>query len=367
MWFMLLLLVLMLAPAAGAASSLPAPGGRHYSTGLLKLPQAFRGLGGTYVKLKGCTGLPADYDLRELEIVPNVKDQGPCGSCWAYAKTASLESAVKAAASDGSPLLDLSEQELVSCDKANYGCDGGMLNQNEYQVAVGQTDEASFPYTARGDACVTGLAPVAKALSFVRLKKIDDEQVKCALFRSRTIPWITVSADGTRWSRPPTGDMAVWPARANNTQTNHAVGLVGWRTIKGKTYFIMRNSWGNLWGSTGGRPTAERGYALIPLGADALGEEVAYATTGTAPCEPPRPLLPIEITANIGDELVLAVKPDKSATFTWLKGEREIAKGGWSIVFKVESSEGLYKVLAENTCGRGESTVRIKALTVKPQ
>lgn len=355
--------------ALGATSALAdtivtSRGGRHYHTGLLKLPEIYRGLGASYVELADCDELPADFDLRDLGVVPPVKDQGQCGSCWAFSKTASLESAARAG---GGSLYDLAEQELVSCDRNNYGCDGGNLNQAEYQVKTGQALEGAFPYTASDTRCKTGLDHPAKGVEFVRVRTVNETQVKCALFRSHTIPWITVSAGGGRWGSPPTGDMSVWPTGANNRSTNHAIGLVGWRVVGGKTYFIARNSWGASWGSTGGRPGGERGYALMPLGADALGEEVAYVTTSVMPCQPPKPVLPVEVVATPGEEIVLAVKYDSSATYDWYRGETPVTGVGATLVVKVDAinAEIVYRVVATNGCGSGESRVRVKALAVR--
>lgn len=359
----LMLAVLLAAEPAHGDTVVGGARGREYHTGLLKMPEIYRGLGASLVELAECDGMPDDFDLRDLGVVPSIRDQGSCGSCWAFSKTASLESATKAG---GGALQDLAEQELVSCDKNNYGCDGGLLNQTEYQVKTGQTPESAFPYTASDARCKTGLAHPAKGLDFVRVRTVNETQVKCALYKTHTIPWITVSAGGGRWSNPPTGDNAVWPSNANNRSTNHAVGLVGWKKISGKTYFIMRNSWGKGWGNSGGRPGAEKGYALMPLGADALGDEVAYITTNSMPCQPPKPLLPVEVMGNPGDELVLAVKPDASATFKWFKGDAPYAGSGTTAVVKVESAvETVYRVVAENSCGTGESKVRVKALAIR--
>lgn len=359
-----LLLAVSVATPARADAVVTGAAGQRYHTGLLKLPESYRGLGASLVELADCDELPESFDLRDLGVVPPVRDQGPCGSCWAFSKTASLESAVRAV---GGTLFDLAEQELVSCDRSNYGCDGGLLNQTEYQVKTGQALETAFPYTASDARCKTGLSHPAKGLEFVRVRTVNEMQVKCALFKTHAIPWITVSAGGSRWSNPPTGDMDVWPKPASNRQTNHAVGLVGWRQVSGKTYFVMRNSWGTRWGSTGGRPGTERGYALMPLGADALGEEVAYITTQAMPCQPPRPVLPVEVVATPGEEIVLAVHADASAVYQWYRGETLVGGNASTLPVRVETAnaELIYRVVATNGCGNGESRVRVKALAVK--
>jgi len=68
-------------------------------------------------------GIPAAKDWRSLGAVNPVKNQAQCGSCWAFSATSAMESAQKI--QKGGALLSLSEQELVSCDKECYGCQGG--------------------------------------------------------------------------------------------------------------------------------------------------------------------------------------------------------------------------------------------------
>lgn len=68
------------------------------------------------------TGIPTSVDWTKLGAVNKVKDQGQCGSCWAFSVTASLEGM---AAIKTKKLLDLSEQQLVDCDTTSYGCEGG--------------------------------------------------------------------------------------------------------------------------------------------------------------------------------------------------------------------------------------------------
>ena len=67
--------------------------------------------------------IEGDWDWRVQNKVGPVKDQGSCGSCWAFASTAVHESAH--AIRHGGPILSLAEQELVDCAKLNFGCDGG--------------------------------------------------------------------------------------------------------------------------------------------------------------------------------------------------------------------------------------------------
>ncbi|EKF27933.1 cysteine peptidase, putative, partial [Trypanosoma cruzi marinkellei] len=70
-------------------------------------------------------GAPAAVDWRARGAVTAVKDQGQCGSCWAFSAIGNVESQWFLA---GHPLTNLSEQMLVSCDKTDTGCSGGLMN-----------------------------------------------------------------------------------------------------------------------------------------------------------------------------------------------------------------------------------------------
>ncbi len=215
--------------------------------------------------------LPETFDLRTLGTVSDVRDQGGCGSCWSFSMTGSLESAMRVA---GKGMFDLSEQELVSCDRSNGGCGGGNLNGFSYQTDHGQGLEKDYPYTARDGRCKS-VTTAAKGTGFEYIGGPDrsptENELKCGLYMSHTVPWIVVSASGS-WSRPPKDEKTAY-THCGRGQTNHAVGVVGWwKDSKGKTQFIMKNSWGTSWGAGG--------YMSLPLGCDSFGDEVAFIKAG---------------------------------------------------------------------------------------
>ncbi len=331
--------------------------GQKFHTGLIQKPKNMRGLGETHVMLADCGNLPEEFDLRDLGVVPSVKDQGSCGSCWAFSETASLESAY---AASGGSVLNLAEQQLVSCDKSNYGCNGGNLNNFDYQIKVGQTLEENFPYTAKTGKCKAGLQAGVKGTSFAyvgqRNRRATEKEVQCALYQSHTIPWITVSANN-RWGSMSSKSDNLYTTCGSGS-TNHAIGLVGWKTVNGKVYFKIRNSWGSSWGSDAGRPGSERGYNMMKLGCDNLGEEVAYIISSALPCQPPKVKLPAEVSIAKGDEVRLGIRPEGGVDYVWSSDKTTLGKG--EFMYVSPAADTIYTVVGSNTCGKAESSVRVK-------
>lgn len=358
MFMRIIMALFLLIPSIAMATPTVFTGGKLKGTGLLHNPARDEGLGVQHTTLADCDGLPEEFDLRTLNVVPPIRDQGSCGSCWAFSMTGSLESAHAAATSE---MLNLSEQQLVSCDRGNYGCGGGNLNDFDFQISKGQALETAFPYTGRNSSCRSGLQPSAKGTSFAYVgassRRATEKEVMCALFKSHTIPWITVSAGGGNWNSPPSAADAVF-SRCGNGGTNHAVGLVGWKTIGGKVYMKMRNSWGSDWGNTAGLAGgAEKGYALMPLGCDNLGEEVAYIITQAMPCQPPKVKLPVETMAQAGVDVMLGVRAESGVDYKWYVNDVEVAQG--AMAYFHPDATTVYKLVGKNACGQSESSSKI--------
>ena len=89
--------------------------------------------------------LPASFDWRDQNAVTPVKDQGNCGSCWAFASIAALESL--AIIETGASVPDYSEQFPISYNLANFGCDGGKLtNAANFYKRIGTVSDDCLPY-----------------------------------------------------------------------------------------------------------------------------------------------------------------------------------------------------------------------------
>lgn len=351
----LLCLESAIAIAADKVATVKSPSGKTYYTGLKHEPKALKNLGKTFVTLEDCEGLPEEFDLRKLNIVPDIKDQGQCGSCWSFSMTGSLESAVMAG---GGPKLDLSEQELVACDSSQWGCGGGNLHGFSYQISKGQGKESDFPYTSGrtgSDGSCKQISKVAKGTSFVYVgaanRTATEKEVKCALYKSKTIPWITVAAEGN-WGQAPSNENTIFNS-CGRGQTNHAIGVVGWKKVNGKSVFIIKNSWGKEWGA--------QGYALMALGCDSLGDEVAYIQTNASPCRAPEIKLPAIVQAYKGTEVMVGVKDNKQWTYDWYNEAGTKIYSGPHLYVTPEKTS-VYKLIARSNCGKAESLVKVEIL-----
>merc|ERR1712224_597793 len=92
--------------------------------------------------------LEDEVDWTTKGAVNPIKNQGQCGSCWAFGTVASVEGInfIK-----NKKLVSLSEQQLVSCDKGDHGCGGGLPdNAFKYVESTGLTTESNYPYKAGG-------------------------------------------------------------------------------------------------------------------------------------------------------------------------------------------------------------------------
>jgi C1A family cysteine protease len=199
---------------------------------------------------------PAAWDWRDHGAVNAVKNQGSCGSCWAFSTVAGLEG--QDVVDQSASLPSLSEQELVDCDKQSSGCNGGLMHLAlEYLVNGhdGQIDtESSYPYHARGGSCSASSHDVGmKGIKGYSLwcNLFDDPSKKCdeaeMLENSATLGPLMIALNANPLMSYShgilDGDYRGHP--------NHGVAIVGWGTESGKDFWIVRNSWGASWGEHG--------------------------------------------------------------------------------------------------------------------
>lgn len=211
----------------------------------------------------GCIAGLSAWDWRKQGKVTPVKNQGGCGSCWAFGVIGALESSYLIR---NSATTDESEQFVLANSGAGSCAGGNRASANAFLVSTGTAAEATVPYlgtsgpanpgvTTPYDAVATGFVnPAVEVPSVAELK-----QALCEYGP------LSVSVNATGYFQSYTG--GVFNEGANSS-TNHAVLLIGWDDSKGA--WLIKNSWGTGWGETGGYGT-ERGYMWIAYGSNLVG------------------------------------------------------------------------------------------------
>uniref|UniRef100_A0A915Q721 Uncharacterized protein n=1 Tax=Setaria digitata TaxID=48799 RepID=A0A915Q721_9BILA len=203
--------------------------------------------------------LPKSFDWGEKGAVTPVKNQGYCGSCWAFSVTGNIEGvwAIKTG-----QLVSLSEQELVDCDVIDQGCNGG-LPVNAFQEIIrmgGLEPEDRYPYKAKNGTCHLVRADIAVTIDdFVRIP--NNETVMKAWVAQRGPLSVGIDAELLAYYKG--GILHPSRARCPSSKIDHGVLITGYGVHNSMPYWIIKNSWGPQWG--------ENGYFRLMRGKDVCG------------------------------------------------------------------------------------------------
>ncbi|KAG2447039.1 hypothetical protein HYH02_007790 [Chlamydomonas schloesseri] len=246
---------------------------------------------------------PASVDWRAAGKLTPIRNQGGCGSCWAFAATAALEAnyLIRFGSGPACDALDLSEQQIVSCANANEGyggskgCSGGWSTDAlDYVYKRKQMTERRWPYTSSTGTCNRGMPGpgerIATGRTYYLSTAASEDRLKRWVAIGPTVIYFCVE-DSFRWY---TG--GYYSSSTCGTCHNHAMVAVGYTATGANPHWIIRNSWGTGWGGW------EFGYARVRMQGSTAGpcglHQTAIAPTFqitetlASRCPPPPPSPP---------------------------------------------------------------------------
>jgi len=246
---------------------------------------------------------PAAVDWRKTIVVTPVKNQGQCGSCWAFSATQTIESQY---ALDAAPeyAISFSPQQITSCTTDCYGCQGGWpySGYNYVKGVAGLSNEWYWPYTqsmiaqsttaacstnvtifdgpdaelAGGHATVTGYNYVIPQCSSGACDSQDMNGLAAAVAEGP----VSICVNAGAWNDYSGGVLSQSACGGYGADDlDHCVQLVGYNTTASSPYWIVKNSWSTTWG--------EDGYIFLeyPANTCGLGNEATRPIIGNAVAE----------------------------------------------------------------------------------
>merc|ERR1712211_63171 len=186
--------------------------------------------------------LAASVDWRSKGAVTPVKNQGQCGSCWAFSTVGGLEGAWEIGTGT---LTSMSEQQFVDCSKANLGCNGGSMESGfQYAEGVAVATESSYPYTVRDGSCKSsGYSTAIPRGGVTGYKSVGASTSSLQSALQHGPVSVAIEADQMSFQGYSGGVIT----SGCGTQLDHGVTAVGYTS----DYFIVKNSWGASWGNNG--------------------------------------------------------------------------------------------------------------------
>ncbi|CAH1391948.1 unnamed protein product [Nezara viridula] len=195
--------------------------------------------------------IPESIDWRTSGAVTPVKNQGSCGSCWAFSSTGAIEGQLF---KKTGKLVSLSEQQLMDCSYSynNSACRGGLMDNsfNYLKDVEGLESENSYPYEGKNKRCrynENKVVPGTKVKAYTDIEELDDDALKAAVATVGPIS-IAVTADNRGFKFYGSG---VFDGETCGNKLDHGILLVGYGSEDGEDYWLVKNSWGPRWGENG--------------------------------------------------------------------------------------------------------------------
>ncbi|XP_054778214.1 zingipain-2-like [Prosopis cineraria] len=228
-----------------------------------------------------CPDAPPSIDWRVFGAVTPVKNQGKCGSCWAFSTTGATEGIYKIATGN---LVSVSEQQLMSCEPYNLGCEKGGWYTRGFEYVVqngGIATEKDYPYTEKDGSCDHEKEKLIAATidGYVNKTYRSESALFCAAAKQPVSISVNVTRDFSYYQQGIFDDSIIREERP--CKVNHALLLVGYGSIFGQHYWIVKNSWGYTWGQDG--YIFIRRNLNVPDGVSNINCFAAYPTKGFEP------------------------------------------------------------------------------------
>ena len=215
--------------------------------------------------------LPESIDWSQKGAVTAVKNQGQCGSCWAFSTTGSVEGINYI---NNGNLVSLSEQQLVDCagSYGNQGCNGGLMD-NAFQYIIhegGLCSESTYPYQGVQQKCQSSsCSKVVQISGYTDVPQQNEDALMSAVAQQPVS--IAIEADQSSFQFYSGGVMT----GSCGHNLDHGVLVVGYGSMNGSDYWKVKNSWGPSWGMDG-YILLGRGSSFQPHGQCGILDSASY-------------------------------------------------------------------------------------------
>lgn len=287
-------------------ASAPSPQMHPYKTGF-KVPPKWQN-GANFVTQSPFTlkeELPSSYDWRTSAALSPIRNQGNCGSCWAFSTAATFEDSISIKDHQS---RDISEQHLVSCDKHGWNCDGGFWAFDMYEEA-GAVYESDMRYSGTNGSCPANLPRHEKATNWAYVGTPIGAAPAVADLKRAIVEFgpISVGLNATMSLQMYSGGIFSKCVPTTVNDLNHAVNIVGWDDAGG--YWIMRNSWGSSWG--------DKGYMKIKYGCNGIGSAASYVNYKPTCADQPVAAAGPDQVISAGGSVKIGSPSLEGKDFTW--------------------------------------------------